>query len=200
MKQFARTLCAYWTILRGRPLFDRGCWHNQNHDHTFYRSDASAVLAKRCNLKFPKPLTEWILNTLKDFKNNSLHKLKKTSYDHMCDIECQSWRKNFIFSKNFKNHSITLMKLCFKIIRIVFFEIVNFWKNWIFLSILTLCIYKTKPVHIYGMKSFWICLKNCSLKSFRILSIHHVYLSLNLKLRSFVVIDFHDILVLLKYS
>lgn len=43
------TLCiqAYWTILRDRLLFDRGCWHNQNHDHTFYRPNACAVLVKR---------------------------------------------------------------------------------------------------------------------------------------------------------
>lgn len=30
------------TILRGRSLSDRGCWHNQKHDHSFYKSNACA--------------------------------------------------------------------------------------------------------------------------------------------------------------
>lgn len=30
------------TILRGRSLSDRGCWHNQKHDHSFYKLNACA--------------------------------------------------------------------------------------------------------------------------------------------------------------
>jgi len=104
--------------------------------------------------------------------------LKRLSFK---DIEYQSWRKNFVFSKKIsKTTRVILMKLyMFKVSSLTRMDFE------IFPSTLTSCIFETnnKPFRTHGRTKFssWICVKNHSLKSIRVLNIHAVYTFYNLK-------------------